>query len=99
MSAKEEEAPASTDGVLHNRIAALRADRGLTRQQLADAVRVNYQTIGYIERGEYNPSLDLAFRFSEVFDLPIEAIFSREPFRPMSEALYPQRPAEDERAS
>ena len=49
---------------------------------------MNYQTIGYIERGEYNPSLELAFRFSEVFRLPIEAIFSREPLRPLSEALY-----------
>ena len=49
---------------------------------------MNYQTIGYIERGEYNPSLELAFRFSEVFKLPIEAIFSREPMRPLSNELY-----------
>jgi putative transcriptional regulator len=76
------------DGVLHNRIAVLRAERGLSRQQLADAVRVNYQTIGYLERGDYNPSLELAFRLSEVFGLPIEAIFSRRPLRPMSEELY-----------
>jgi DNA-binding XRE family transcriptional regulator len=74
--------------VLHNRIAVLRAERGLSRQQLADAVRVNYQTIGYLERGDYNPSLELAFRLSEVFGVPIEAIFSRRPLRPMSEELY-----------
>ena len=49
---------------------------------------MNFQTIGYIERGEYNPSLDLAFRFAELFDLPIEAIFSRQPFRPLSEEIY-----------
>ena len=49
---------------------------------------MNYQTIGYIERGEYNPSLELAFRFSEVFKLPVEAIFSREPMRPLSDELY-----------
>jgi DNA-binding XRE family transcriptional regulator len=98
VTPKADRTSASTEGVLYNRVAALRADRGLTRQQLADAVHVNYQTIGYIERGEYNPSLDLAFRFSEIFDLPVEAIFSRKPFRPMSEALYPQRPAEGERA-
>jgi DNA-binding XRE family transcriptional regulator len=73
---------------LYNRIAVLRAERELTRQDLAEAVGVNYQTIGYIERGEYNPSLELAFRFAEVFKLPIEAIFSREPFRPLSEELY-----------
>ena len=81
---------------LHNRIAVLRAEHGLSRQQLADAVEVNYQTIGYLERGEYNPSLELAFRLSEVFGVPIEAIFSRRPLRPMSEELY-GRPEEHEK--
>jgi putative transcriptional regulator len=79
--------------VLYNRIAALRADRGLSRQQLAEAVGVNYQTIGYLERGDYNPSLDLAFRLSEVFEVPVEAVFSRSPMRPMSEELFPRRAA------
>ena len=78
----------ATEGVLHNRIAVLRAEHGLSRQQLADAVDVNYQTIGYLERGDYNPSLELAFRLGEVFGVPVEAIFSRQPFRPMSEELY-----------
>jgi DNA-binding XRE family transcriptional regulator len=78
---------------IYNRLPVLRAERGLSRQQLADALGVNYQTIGYLERGEYNPSLKLAFRISELFGLPIDAIFSRQPFRPMSEALY-GRPAE-----
>ena len=73
---------------LHNRIAVLRAERSLSRQELADALGVNYQTIGYMERGDYNPSLELAFRSSELFGLPIEAIFSRQPFRPLSEQLY-----------
>ena len=49
---------------------------------------MNYQTIGYLERGEYNPSLDLALRAAEYFALPVEAIFSRRPFTPMSEQLY-----------
>jgi DNA-binding XRE family transcriptional regulator len=49
---------------------------------------VNYQTVGYLERGEYNPSLDLALRAAEYFGLPVEAIFSRRPFTPMSEQLY-----------
>jgi putative transcriptional regulator len=73
---------------LYNRIAALRADRGMSRQALAEAVTVNYQTIGYLERGDYNPSLELAFRLSDVFGVPIDAIFSRTPMRPMSEELY-----------
>jgi DNA-binding XRE family transcriptional regulator len=72
----------------YNRLAVLRAERGLSRQDLADALGVNYQTIGYLERGEYNPSLDLALRTAEYFGLPVEAIFSRRPFTPMSEQLY-----------
>lgn len=76
------------DRPIFNRLPVLRAERGLSRQGLAGAVGVNYQTIGYLERGDYNPSLELAFRLSELFGLPIEAIFSREPLRPLSEALY-----------
>jgi putative transcriptional regulator len=73
---------------IHNRLAVLRAERNLSRQDLADAVGINFQTIGYLERGDYNPSLELAFKLSEFFDLPIEAIFSRTPFQPLSSAVY-----------
>jgi DNA-binding XRE family transcriptional regulator len=66
----------------------LRAERGLSRQQLADALGINYQTIGYLERGDYNPSLELAFRIAEHFSLPLDAVFSRQPFAPMSSQLY-----------
>lgn len=76
---------------LYNRIAVLRAERGLSRQDLADAVGVNYQTVGYLERGDYNPSLELAFRISEYFGLPLEAIFSRKPLGPLSERVYGKR--------
>jgi putative transcriptional regulator len=53
-----------------------------------DALTVNYQRIGYLERGEYNPSLEIALRIAEHFGLPVEAIFSRAPFVPMSQQLY-----------
>ena len=66
----------------------LRAERGLSRQQLAEALGINYQTVGYLERGDYNPSLELAFRIAEYFELPLEAVFSRQPFAPMSSQLY-----------
>lgn len=85
---------------LYNRIAVLRAEHGLARGDLSDALSVSYQTIGYMERGDYNPSLELAFRVAEFFGLPIEAVFSRTPFRPMSEELYGERatpPAEPAR--
>lgn len=72
---------------IYNRIAVLRAERGLSRQQLADAIDVNYQTIGYLERGDYNPSLDLAFRIAEYFELPLETIFSTRPLEPLSAQL------------
>jgi len=78
---------------LHNRIAVLRAERNLSRSELADTLEINYQTVGYIERGDFNPSLELALRISEYFRLPIEAIFSRKPFKPLSEELYGRRNA------
>jgi putative transcriptional regulator len=73
---------------LFNRIAVLRAERGVSRQELADAVGVNYQTIGFLERGEYGPSLRLAFQIAEFFALPIEAVFSTRPLKPLSQQLY-----------
>ena len=73
---------------IQNRIAVLRTERGLSRQGLAEAVGINYQTVGYLERGDYNPSLELAFRIAEYFGLPLEAVFSRQPFAPMSSQLY-----------
>jgi DNA-binding XRE family transcriptional regulator len=73
---------------LYNRLAVLRAERGLSRQEVAEAIEVNPQTVGFLERGDYTPSLELAFRICEFFDLPIEAIFSRSPLRPLSEQLY-----------
>ena len=72
----------------YNRIGVLRAERGMSRQDLADAVGVNYQTIGFLERGDYGPSLKLAFQIAEYFGLPVEAIFSMQPFKPLSEQVY-----------
>ena len=76
---------------IHNRIAVLRKERGTSRKELADSIGVNIQTVGYLEREEYNPSLDLAFRISDFFNLPIDIIFSTEPLRPLSEELLSQR--------
>src|ERR1017187_5568874 len=73
---------------LFNRIAVLRAERGISRQELANAMDVNYQTIGFLERGAYSPSLKLALALGEYFGLPVEAIFSRQPFKPLSQQVY-----------
>jgi putative transcriptional regulator len=80
-------APPGESG-LYNRIAVLRAERGISRQNLAKAVGVNYQTIGFIERGAYGPSLKLAFQIAEYFALPVEAIFSTRPLKPLSQQVY-----------
>ena len=72
---------------IYNRIAVLRKERNLSRKDLAEVIGVNFQTVGYLEREEYNPSLDLAFRISEYFGFPVEFVFSVEPLAPMSEVL------------
>jgi DNA-binding XRE family transcriptional regulator len=66
---------------VYNRIEAARNLAGLTRQELADKVGVHYQTIGYLEREEYSPSLVLALRISQVFNREISELFSLTPFK------------------
>ncbi|UCD16484.1 MAG: helix-turn-helix transcriptional regulator [Candidatus Zixiibacteriota bacterium] len=75
---------------IYNRISILRQERGISRKELAGEIGVNFQTVGYLEREEYNPSLDLAFRISEFFSLPVEMIFSTEPLKPLSQELFDQ---------
>jgi DNA-binding XRE family transcriptional regulator len=77
---------------VHNRLAVLRAERGLSRKQLADKLGINFQTIGYIERGDYNPSLELALTIAQLFRLPVEAIFSLQPMTPLSEEVFGEPP-------
>jgi len=76
---------------LYNRISVLRGERDISRKELAEQIGVNFQTVGYLEREEYNPSLDLAFRISECFGLPVELIFSTEPMKPLSQEILDQR--------
>jgi len=72
---------------LYNRISVLRKERNTSRKELAESIGVNIQTVGYLEREEYNPSLDLAFKISEYFGLPVELIFSPEPLKLLSEEI------------
>ncbi len=74
---------------VHNRISLLRAEQRVTRRDLAAALGVHYQTIGYLERGEYNPSLNLALRIAQFFDVPVETVFSIEPFPRVSDQVRP----------
>lgn len=66
---------------VYNRIEEARTALGLSRQELADKVGVHYQTIGYLEREEYSPSLVLALRISSVLNQEISQLFSLTPFK------------------
>ncbi len=70
---------------MFNRLALYRTDRGLSRKDLADAVAINIQTVGYIERGDYGPSLELALKIAEHFGVSVHALFSLEPFKPLGD--------------
>ncbi len=72
---------------IYNRIALFRAERGVSRRDLADAVGVNPQTIGYLERGDYNPSLELGMQIAAYFDVPVELMFSFTPFESVATVL------------
>ncbi|MEO0589287.1 MAG: helix-turn-helix transcriptional regulator [Pseudomonadota bacterium] len=64
---------------MKNRLKVLRAERDWSQQDLAERLGVSRQSVNAIEKGRYDPSLPLAFTIAEVFELPIEAIFSRDP--------------------
>jgi DNA-binding XRE family transcriptional regulator len=68
-----------------------RADAGMSRRELADAVGVNPQTIGFLERGDYKPSLELALLLAGVFGVTVELLFSFEPFPSLSQTLQEAR--------
>jgi putative transcriptional regulator len=63
---------------VNNRLRVLRAERGWSQQDLAAALEVSRQSVNAIETGKYDPSLPLAFRIANVFEQPIEAIFTEE---------------------
>lgn len=74
---------------LHNRLALFRVEAGLSRAALADRVGVNPQTIGFLERGQYGPSLELGLKLAAVFGVPVETLFSLVPFKSLASQLTP----------
>lgn len=70
--------PKSQEERVSNRIEEIRIGLGVSRQQLADLLGVHYQTVGYIERGEYLPSLVLALQISKALATQVEDIFRLE---------------------
>jgi putative transcriptional regulator len=62
-----------------NRLKVLRAERDWTQADLAQRLDVSRQTVNAIEKGKYDPSLPLAFRIAQVFEIAIESIFDPTP--------------------
>ena len=60
---------------MNNRLKVLRAERDWSQSDLADQLAVSRQSVNAIETGKYDPSLPLAFRIAELFELAIEEIF------------------------
>ena len=60
---------------MKNELEALRKERGIRQEDLAQALGVSRQTVISLEKGKYNPSLALAFKLARYFCMPIEAIF------------------------
>lgn len=73
--------------MIYNRVKLLRIEKTLSRKELAAALGINFQTIGYLERGEYNASLELAFKIAEYFELPLDRVFNSKPFKPLAVEL------------
>lgn len=61
---------------MRNMLRDLRAARGWSQGDLADRLEVSRQSVNAIETGRYDPSLPLAFRIAELFELTIEQIFT-----------------------
>lgn len=64
-----------TDRVMKNYLEKLRKERGINQEELAAALEVSRQTIGSLENGRYNPSIQLAFKIARYFRMSIEDIF------------------------
>jgi len=92
LSVNQAQKPEEKQEPITNRLAALRQERGLSREELAEQLQIHPSTVIALERGNYLPSLLLALRISEFFGLPIEAIF----FSPTTHHLAEERLAGEE---
>ena len=60
---------------MKNKLKEFRKEKKMTQEKLARKTGVTRQTINAIEKGRYDPSLSLAFKFSRLFKVPIEVLF------------------------
>ena len=60
---------------MKNRLEEIRKEKGITQEELANALEVSRQTVGSLENGRYNPSIILAFKIARFFEVSIEEVF------------------------
>ena len=60
---------------MKNRLEEIRKAKGITQEELANALEVSRQTVGSLENGRYNPSIILVFKIARFFDVSIEEVF------------------------
>ena len=73
---------------MKNRVKELRTAAGMTQQQLAEAVHVSARTIISLEKGQYNPSLLLAYRIAELFGVTVEDLYCLKENRELEDRQY-----------
>jgi putative transcriptional regulator len=61
---------------MKNRIKVHRAMHDMTQEELAELLGVSRRTVNAIERGKFNPSIEVAFRIAKLFNVPVEEMFS-----------------------
>lgn len=60
---------------MKNRLEEIRKAKGITQEELANALEVSRQTVGSLENGRYNPSIILAFKIARFYNVSIEEVF------------------------
>ena len=73
---------------MKTKVKELRAEHGMTQQQLADMVGVSSRTIISIEKGQYNPSIMLAYRMAKVFGVSVEELCCLEENKRLEDETY-----------
>lgn len=63
---------------MKSRLRVLRAERDWSQADLAERLQISRQSVNAIETGKYDPSLPLAFRIADLFEMKIEEVFLRE---------------------
>ncbi len=63
---------------MKNRLEEIRKQKGIKQEKLAEMLQVSRQTISYLEKGKYNPSITLALKIASLFNMKVEEIFISE---------------------